>query len=482
MNISIHAILLLCLMANTGQAEPVVLSRQMITLPANTGAPLFVDVDGDGSSDLLVIDPVAKTILNYHQRPEGFAGAPDQVVPLPPQTAWVAPCDADAHPGLELLFSTATGLVYSRQDAGLFEAERHSLIEANQVFTNFDFPILTSLATNLTSWGGTNDLIPVISARQAMLYRRNNNYEWNPEPPLAFATERTDWSVDCNPRPDPWSLGSSPSFALRVQQFFQARPDPKRNDEPENETLRKILEDMKKTDKASPPHVDRVDVNDDGRTDLVLWQVTGNLGFKTDIYLFLSGADKKLPERPTQVLHGRGFPIPFGPQYEWSPMHDLNGDGIRELVLLEFKTSITSASGLLETAFSHGLDWSLTIRSFHHNGFPSSPDAAVPVTMVLPAEVLSGWWVFIQGDFNGDGHPDLLVRRSDTQWNLFFSTPDGCGFAPQPAMTFNAPARGHIEINDLNGDRLSDIVWHEPEEHRLSIFMSPPRPAKGKNP
>ena len=111
----------------------------MITLPANAGEPFFVDIDGDGRSDLLVIDPVEKKLLNYHQRPDGFTNSPDQAIPLPPQTAWVAPCDVDAHPGLELLMSTATGLVYSRQNAGLFESERHTLIEASQVFTNSDF-------------------------------------------------------------------------------------------------------------------------------------------------------------------------------------------------------------------------------------------------------------------------------------------------------------------------------------------------------
>src|ERR1039458_9172208 len=153
------AILLLFLAVNVGRAEPVVLSRQVITLPANAGKPLFVDIEGSGRCNLLVIDTVEKKLLNYRQRPDGFTNSPDQVIPLPPQTAWVAPCDIDAHPGLELLMSTATGLVYSRQDAGLFELERRPLIQASQVFTNFDFPILTLLNTNKPS---TNDVIPVI--------------------------------------------------------------------------------------------------------------------------------------------------------------------------------------------------------------------------------------------------------------------------------------------------------------------------------
>jgi hypothetical protein len=55
-------------------------------------------------------------------------------------------------------------------------------------------------------------------------------------------------------------------------------------------------------------------------------------------------------------------------------------------------------------------------------------------------------------------------------------------FAPQPAMTFDVPATGYMEIKDLNGDGLSDVIWREPDEHRLSIFMSPARQAKGGKP
>jgi hypothetical protein len=49
-------------------------------------------------------------------------------------------------------------------------------------------------------------------------------------------------------------------------------------------------------------------------------------------------------------------------------------------------------------------------------------------------------------------------------------------------MTFNAPMQGEIETKDLNGGGSSDLIWHETDQRRLSIFMSPPSPAKGKNP
>jgi hypothetical protein len=478
-NLVVIAILWIFLAVNAGRAAPVELLPQIITLPASAGEPLFVDIVGDGRCNLLVIDTVEKELLNYRRRPDGFTNSPDQVIPLPPQTAWVAPCDVDAHPGLELLMSTATGLFYCRQNAGRFESERHPLIEVSQVFTNNGVPTLTLLNTNKA---GTNALIPVISAGQAVLYHRNSAYEWSPGPPLTLDVKQTRWSVNRDSWLHAWTLGPNPGHSLRVQQSFRVQPGPERDQEPENETVRKIIADMKKNGEVGIIKMDRVDIDGDGREDLVLWQSRVNLGFKTDIYIFLRGVDQKLPELPTQILHCRGLPIPIGSAEERSPVHDLIGDGTHELVLLEIKTGITSAGELVKTALAHGLDCSLTIRSFQHGAFSRSPDASVPVTVILDLEQLNMVPVCIQGDFNGDDRPDLLVRRSDTQWNIFFSTTDGRWFVPQPAMTFNATVRGYGEIADLNGDGLADIIWHELDSPNLSIFMSPPRQAKGKNP
>ena len=75
------AILLLFLAVNAGWAAPVSLLPQVITLPANAGEPLFVDIEGNGRCNLLVIDTAEKKLLNYRQRPDGFSSSPDQVIP-----------------------------------------------------------------------------------------------------------------------------------------------------------------------------------------------------------------------------------------------------------------------------------------------------------------------------------------------------------------------------------------------------------------
>jgi hypothetical protein len=471
------AILLLLFAVTVGRAAPVELFPRLITFPATAGKPLFADVDGDGRSDLLVIDAVEKKLFNYHQRPDGFGSAPDQTISLPPQTAWVAACDVDAHLGLELLFSTANGLVYSRQNGGLFESEQHTLIKAGQVFTNDDSPILVSLPTNKI---GTNVLIPLISATEAVRYHRNNAYEWSSETPLPLAEIHAAWEV--NDLGSQWTLGPNPAHRLSVRQSFQIKPDPAQGEDLKNEAIRKIVEDMNNSTALGVPRTNRMDFDGDGQEDLVLWQCSGKLDCKTDIYVFLRGADKKLPGRPTQVLHCRGFPIPTGSTFAPSPMIDMNGDGACELVLLELKSNFISASGAIETALSHGLDWALTVRSFHRGLFSRSQDISFPVTGILPTGPLDEWPIFILGDFNGDHRPDLVFRRTDTHWNIFLSTTDERAFAPQPALIFDAPVNGYVEILDLNGDGLSDIIWHEPDENRLSIFMSPSQPARGKKP
>ena len=49
-------LLLMFLVLNVSRAEPVVLSPQLITVPASTSVVRFADVDGHGRCSLLVID------------------------------------------------------------------------------------------------------------------------------------------------------------------------------------------------------------------------------------------------------------------------------------------------------------------------------------------------------------------------------------------------------------------------------------------
>ena len=468
--------LLVFLAANSLRAATNDFRCQMITLPVNASASLFADFDNDGLSDLFAVDPVNNQLLIYRQRPSGFTNEPHQVIGLPQQTAWISLCDVDAHPRLELLMSTAAGLLYYRQNGGVFETEQRTLVKAGQVFTNDGSPALISLATNAA--------IPVISATSAVLYQRTNGFEWIPGQPNAFEVKRTSWHADRSE----WTIGPNSARSMYLQQSLRSKPDDAENWKPENDTIRKLTDEMKNAAVRDMLGTNHVDVNGDGRKDLILWQTFTGIDPRTDVHIFLRGADGKLGDQPTQALHCRGFPIPVGSTEQGSPIGDLKGDGTYQLVLVELKTAFTSVDSLVEMALSGGLECALTIRTFNNGAFSGSPNATIPIrtimpiTTLVPVEEFNHWPFFICGDFNGDGRPDLLVRQSTTRWSILFSTADDRWFMPQPAMTFETPIQGYFDIKDLNGDGRSDIVLRAQNDPRIFICLSPSQQAKGNHP
>jgi hypothetical protein len=463
--------------AGAGAAGSLEFQRQTIQVPTTAGAwqgwltTGLADVDHDGLVDVLVVGPMQNKLWLYRQRASGFPASPDQTIALPAQTAWISVADVDAQPGPALLFSTATGLSYLRQNHAVFESQPQPLIQANQVFTNGDSPRLfrSNTQTNETSPG-----LPVISASQVVLYQRVSAGEWQPGPPLPLQARETQWHMDR----DEWRIGSTPSRSLEIHQSFQpARPAGDLEQKAEEKAVKKSLAG-KESGETLWEGFERVDINGDGREDLVFWRVMGDVEPKTDILVFLRRANNRLPDRPTQVLHCRGCPVQVGPKAQagprrqrMSPLCDLAGDGKYQLVLVALKATIYSYSAIVDMLLSGNLEWSLTIRNFNHGLFSLTPDAAVSFTAMTPMELAMPELFRIEGDFNGDGRPDLLVRRSPTQWDLLLSSAQGW-FTPKPAFSFEIPLDGHFDILDLNGDGLSDLVVEAWDEPKLFVFLS----------
>ena len=446
---------------------------QMITLPAKAMPSRFIDLGHEGRSDLLAVDTVAKQLLIYRQHAWGFTNIPDQSIQLPTDTAWISPYQLAPEGGCALVVSTATGLAAYRQNGGVFESQPRPLITAAQLFTNDDSPALVLL--------GTNGPLPVITANEAWLYHRNEESEWTSAPPVALEVKISRWSGYRSA----WTMGGNSSHDLYTYQSICPEAADSEDEKPENDAIGKLIADLKKAGPWSQSQEMRVDLNGDGRKDFIIWQVLGELDFKTDIYVFLRGADGKLPEQPTQILHCRGFPIPLGSAQLTAPIGDLKGDGTYELVLLEPRVPVASLNTMLDMALSRGVDMALTIRSFKHGAFARSAEASVPVKSLLSWYGTWQWPFFICGDFNGDGRPDLVVQRSADQWDIFFSTVDGRWFGARPGMEFKMPAEGYFtrrsfEIGDLNGDGRADIVLRDQDDPRIFIFLTPAQTTKGK--
>jgi len=460
---------LVCLLLGAALAPAVEFKRQVFTMspdPAWLTGSRLMDIDNDGLIDLLAVVPLERKLQVYRQQRSGFTTTPDQTIALPEHTAWVGSYDVDAHPGKELLLSTAAGLVYLRQNEGVFEPSLRTLIEARQVFLTEYPQIMPEPAES----GDANDVIPVVFEDHAVLYEKGQDYEWRPGRTLDLRMTQTRWQREHLD----WMAGANPSHTVSIRTQFRTNDDQNRVEEreAENAAIQKLIDDIRADADSSSYGVKRQDVNGDGRQDLVLWKSQRDMHPKSTVLIFLRNREGRLPERPTHVLRGSGVPIRVDQEHGISPMWDLDGDGKCELVLVALKTRVTSWSGLVDMALSGGVDWVFTVRSGRNGDYSGGPDFQMDMTSRTPSDKSVEWMFSIDGDFNGDGRKDMLLERSSDQYDLYLSDTDTGFFRREPPLSFRAPVDAWTDIADLNGDGISDLLVQERRVSRITVFLS----------
>ena len=132
------------------------------------------------------------------------------------------------------------------------------------------------------------------------------------------------------------------------------------------------------------------------------------------------------------------------------------------MLLLELKSAAITTGGLVDALLSHGLDWSLDHPLLPWRGLCQQAGRLRAADDDLAGGSFGRAAELIAGGLQRRPPPDLVVRRSDTQWNIFFSTNRRSLVHRATGPDFRGcRAHGYLEIQDLNGDGLSDIIWHE---------------------
>jgi hypothetical protein len=218
------------------------------------------------------------------------------------------------------------------------------------------------------------------------------------------------------------------------------------------------------------------DLDHDGSADLILTKLTGRVTDRrivTQVYLNRGG---NLASTPDAQIQHEGFGTTI-------LVKDLNRDGKRDLVFPFVKIGV---SNLVRNLLSNRVEVSLFAHLFQ--GQPAYR-AAADWTRTFGYQVdmsdgimLEGAWPNLEGDFDGDGEPDLLVA-GDGEIRVYLASRAEL-FAREPAALVKVKTSPHLVVNDLNRDGLADILlWYDREPELsgvIKVLMNTARARKAR--
>ena len=453
---------LLATLLATAALEAAEFTSHTIELPPGTIGGFTIacgDADGDGKAELLVLAPAERMLRAYFQRADGFSPQPDQAIELPAGTSWVRLCDVAPEAGAELVFSVPAGLRFFPRDGRRFGPSPRSLLDVPQVIAGDPGPFL------LEPRKGEESLLPVFLPDRTVLYEVGPGHS-----PRETRTIELEASPTVRLHPSEWSLGAGAARRLHLRARHAARARARDPELRENAGIRAAMERLEARGPGSLLCLEREDLDGDGKEDVLLWNVSFELPFKTTAMVFLRDAEGRLPESAGQILRCPGNPMRRTEDGRLTLLADLDGDGRQEIVLVELRTNPLSVAQIADIFISKGIEWNLAVRSFRPGkGYEDRPDARIPFTAL--AHFMEMSMLHLEADLDGDGRKDLAVRRSPSEIDVFPGRKEGW-FTAAPAFRLECPVPGDLVFRDLNGDGASDIIALDYEGRKIGVLLS----------
>lgn len=187
------------------------------------------------------------------------------------------------------------------------------------------------------------------------------------------------------------------------------------------------------TGEGAPHGIGLIDVNQDGRMDVVIDQIR-----PSGINIFLSDAKGGLKGDFNRMLGTR-----MGPN--WGMAVDADGDGLRDFCQMDNNsTKLTIYKGT-KGKLSGGAETDLGV------GWP-----------------IAGWWHDMNGDKRLDfvvvGWPDPVVDKTPGRLKVFL------GPTLKESFSLNIPECGSVVAGDVTGDKKPDAITSDQKESVLLVF------------
>jgi hypothetical protein len=477
-------------------------TRATLRVPGTPRTILVHDLNGDGRPDLAVVYAVSRQrellfyvhLAAYLQTPKGFRSEPDAVIPLSDGQSAIFLAEADgSHPGLDLVTLGPAGIsswsVTREKGRALWHEKHLGAVPDGWLAPDWSGVRQIDLATDLDGDGRDEILVP--GRDELVLLAQGPDGRYTPRDRLHASVFREIGQPD-----DPGHIiDFFDRYGAKVSETF---PEIHAVDVNGDGRLDLLLtyDDLAATYLQHPdghfdveprlfraggaPNVDLLraavppkvvtirpyDFDSDGRADL-LFSRSEVHGLKGIVTIDLHRNGKSGFERkPSFHLRKEALGL-------WPIVSDFDRDGKPDFTYLQTEFGLREIVRFL-----------LTRRvTFHYDfytwrgspPFPAHPVKRkdVSVKFDLKEAHLSAFpLVDVEQDFNGDGIPDFYAIRERDAFSVYFGKPrtEGGFFSGDPDLQVHVHQSFYHRFADLNGDRRADVVfWYQSEGLRPDL-------------
>jgi len=473
-------------------AEPPVYSRYALNLPAHVVNLACEDMDGDGLKDVVAFTlgtakkgaPSRGVHIYYQRKDSGFPSAPDQGFALDPRAA-VFDVGAVSQGARKSIGFIAPDGVYAYIPNGrTYGTAPVQLVKAESVFAQADplgIPRWSFFAGQAEN-GAETVLLPGIN-RIGVYLKGGPSYRLSGSIPVTVHTELTEGVVEGSEGPltishklpvaVPLGWGGRKGSDLFITWDDKADVWLQRPGggyiERAALVFRPGLLDTSKRDSLDSATVQAVDLDGDGRRDIIVTKMTGGIAqTKSLVFIYLMRKDGAFPQKPDHTIINEGV---VGPR-----VADVDGDGRMDILLPSVKVGIRNFINMLTTKQIH-MDIGVYLQD--KNGrYPDRPTKEKGVDFKLNMDRLGKNTrpVMSIGKFTKTPGYGLAVVSDEDRVSVIL--PDRYSiFSDNPALKLKVDAPTEMEATDLNGDGIDDLVMSYRKDksgknRQVNIFLS----------